>query len=164
MSFGFSCRRFFSPSRAIRVTALTLFFLLGSAAAAAEEAAQPAPEYVKFGLLRERDLTPFGFLRLDMRPAHAVWAPPGSWGVEVLLGYQNTWAMSPNVEEYLKSLPGRRRLGPAEVAPIRALPGEADLVDLELGLVDVTLHRKLADHWSVNATFSAVNHSGGAIG
>src|SRR2546422_3136813 len=49
-----------------------------------------SPEYVKFGLLRERDLTPFGFLRLDMRPAHAVWAPPGGWGVEVLLGYQNT--------------------------------------------------------------------------
>jgi len=159
--FGFSCRRLFSPSRAIRATALFFFFLLGSAAAAAEDAAQPAPEYVKFGLLRERDLTPFGFLRLDMRPAHAVWAPPGSWGVEVLLGYQNTWAMSPNVEQYLKSLPGRRRLGPADVAAIRALPGEACLVDLELGLVDVTLHRKLADHWSVNATFSAVNYSGG---
>jgi len=161
VSFAFSCRRFFSPSRRLRATALFFFFLLGSAAAAAEDAAQPAPEYVKFGLLRERDLTPFGFLRLDMRPAHAVWAPPGTWGVEVLLGYQNTWAMSPNVEQYLKSLPGRRRLGPADVAAIRALPGEAFLVDLELGLVDVTLHRKLADHWSVNATFSAVNYSGG---
>ena len=159
MSFGFGCRRLFSPSRRLRATALFLFFLLGSAAA--EDAAQPAPEYVKFGLLRERDLTPFGFLRLDMRPAHAVWAPTGGWGVEVLLGYQNTWAMSPNVEQYLKSLPGRRRLGPADVAAIRALPGEAYLVDLELGLVDVTLHRKLADHWSVNATFSAVNYSGG---
>src|SRR5712691_1369258 len=161
VSFAFSRRRFFSPSRRLRATALFFFFLLGSAAAAAEDAAQPAPEYVKFGLLRERDLTPFGFLRLDMRPAHAVWAPPGSWGVEVLLGYQNTWAMSPNVEKYLKSMPGRRRLGPADVDAIRALPGEAYLVDLELGLVDVTLHRKLADHWSVNATFSAVNYSGG---
>ena len=151
-----------SPSRTIRVTALLFFFLLGSEAAVAQDAAQPAPpEYPKLGLLRERDLTPFGFLRLDMRPAHAVWAPPGGWGVEVLLGYQNTWAMSPNVEQYLKSLPGRRRLGPADVAAIRALPGEAYLVDLELGLVDVTLHRKLADHWSVNATFSAVNYSGG---
>src|SRR5256714_12568583 len=160
MSFGFSCRRFFPPSRAIRATALTFFFLLGSAAAVAEDP-QPAPEYVKFGLLRERDLPPFGCLRLDMRPAHAVWAPTGTWGVEILLGYQNTWAMSPNVEQYLKSLPGRRRLGPADVAAIRALPGEAYLVDLELGLVDVTLHRKLADHWSVNAIFSAVNYSGG---
>jgi uncharacterized protein DUF3187 len=159
VSFGFSRRRLFSPSRRLRATALFFFFLLGSAAA--EDAAQPAPEYPKFGLLRERDLTPFGFLRLDIRPAHAVWAPLGTWGVEVLLGYQNTWAMSPNVEEYLKSLPGRRRLGPADVAAIRALPGEAYLVDLELGLIDVTLHRKLAEHWSVNATFSAVNYSGG---
>src|SRR2546426_1093487 len=144
------------------VRALFFFFLLGSAVA--EDATQPAPpEYPKFGLLRERDLTPFGFLRLDMRPAHAVWAPPGSWGVEVLLGYQNTWAMSPNVEKYLKSLPGRRRLGPADVDAIRALPGEAYLVDLELGLVDVTLHRKLADHWSVNATISGMRYSGGFL-
>jgi len=156
VSFGFSCR-FFSPSRGLRATALFFFFLLGSAAA--EDAAQP--EYLKFGLLRERDLTPFGFLRLDMRPAHAVWAPPGNWAVEVLLGYQNTWAMSPNVEQYLKSLPGRRRLGPADLAAIRALPGEAYLVDLELGLLDVALHRRLTEHWSVNATFSAVNYSGG---
>ena len=143
-------------------TAILLFFLLGSEAALAEDAAQPAPpEYPKFGLLRERDLTAFGFLRLDMRPAHAVWAPPGNWAVEVLLGYQNTWVMSPNVEEYLKSLPGRRRLGPADVAAIRALPGEAYLVDLELGLVDVALHRRLTEHWSVNAIFSGVNYSGG---
>ena len=144
------------------VRTLFFFFLLGSAVA--EDATQPAPpEYPKFGLLRERDLTPFGFLRLDMRPAHAVWAPPGSWGVEVLLGYQNTWAMSPNVEKYLKSLPGRRPLGPADVDAIRALPGEAYLVDLELGLVDVTLHRKLADHWSVNATISGMRYSGGFL-
>src|SRR5712692_5167402 len=148
-----------SLSRAIRVTAPFFFFLLGSAVA--DDAAQPAPEYVKFGLLRERDLTPFGFLRLDMRPAHAVWAPPGNWAVEVLLGYQNTWAMSPNVEEYLKSLNGRRRLGPADVAAIRALPGEAYLVDLELGVLDVAFHRRLTEHWSVNAIFSAVNYSGG---
>src|SRR5437762_3351269 len=163
MSCRFSGRRFFPPSRAIRVTALTFFFMLGSAAAAAEDAAQPVPEYVKFGLLRERDLTPFGFLRLDMRPAHAVWAPPGSWGVEVQLGYQNTWVMSPNVRDYLESLPGRRSLGPADVAAIRALPGEAYLVDLELGLVDVTLHYKLADHWSVNATISGMRYSGGFL-
>src|SRR5258706_7778220 len=155
-----SMRRLFPLSRAIRVTALS--FLLGSGAAIAEDAAQPA--FPKFGLLRERDLTPFGFLRLDMRPAHAVWAPPGNWAVEVLLGYQNTWAMSPNVEQYLKSLPGRRRLGPADLAAIRALPGEAYLVDLELGLVDVALHKRLTEHWSVNATFSGVNYSGGFFG
>ena len=37
-----------------------------------------ADERGYFGLLRARDLTPFGFLRLDMRPAHAVSAPAGT--------------------------------------------------------------------------------------
>jgi len=150
-----------SWSRAIGATAL---FFLGCGAAVADDAPQSAPqEYPKLGLLRERDLSPFGFLRLDMRPAHAVWAPVGSWGVEVLLGYQNTWVMSPNVQQYLESLPGRRRLGPADVQAIRALPGEAYLVDLELGLLDVAFHYKLAEHWSVNATLSAVRYSGGFL-
>ena len=138
----------------LRVTALFFFFLLGSEAVVAEDATQPAPqEYRKYGLLRERDLSPFGFLRLDMRPAHAVWAPPGSWGVEVLLGYQNTWVMSPNVEQYFESLPGRRHLGTADVDAIRALPGEAYLVDLELGLVDVALH------WTADRPLECQRHT-----
>ena len=153
-----------SLSRAIRVTALLVFSLLGCEAAVAQDATLPAlHEYPKFGLLRERDLSPFGFLRLDMLPAHAVWAPPGSWSVEVLLGYQNTWMLSPYVEGYLESLPGRRHLGPADVEAIRALPGEAYLVDLELGLVDVALHWTLTDHWSVNATLSGVSYRGGFL-
>jgi hypothetical protein len=114
-----------------------------------------------YGLLRTRDLTPFGFLRLDMRPAHALSGPPGNWGVEIEVGYQNTWALSPNVQNYLESLPGRRKLGPGEIQAIRDLPGEAYLVDLELGLLDVTFHRKLTDHWGVYATFSAVTYTGG---
>ena len=64
-------------------------------------------------------------------------------------------------ENYLNSLPGRRHLGPAEVQAIRNLPGEAYLVDLELGLLDLTFHRKLTDHWGIYATFSAVTYSGG---
>src|SRR5262245_65768646 len=35
-----------------------------------------------YGLLRSRDLSPFGFLRLDMRPAHAVAIDPGTWAIE----------------------------------------------------------------------------------
>ena len=38
-----------------------------------------ADESDYFGLLRARDLTPFGFLRLDMRPTHARVAPEGGW-------------------------------------------------------------------------------------
>ena len=79
-----------------------------------------------YGLLRQRDLSPFGFLRLDMRPAHAVSIEPGSWAIETEIGYQNTWALSPEVEDYFVSLEptGRRHIGPAEVAAIEALPGE----------------------------------------
>ncbi len=61
-----------------------------------------------YGMLRERDLTPFGFLRLDMRPAHAVSIEPHTFAFEMSLGYQNTWALSPNVEKYLTSIRVRR--------------------------------------------------------
>lgn len=125
-----------------------------------EESAKQAPS-THYGLLRQRDLSPFGFLRLDMRPAHAVTGPPGNWAVELELGYQNTWVMSPNVRQYLDSLPGRRALGPTEIQAIRDLPGEAYLVDLELGLLDVTFHRRFTNHWGVYAVFSGVHYSGG---
>jgi len=146
---------------------LLLLFLASSvraedAKAAGEEAPPPAlsPHY---GLLRVPDLTPFGFLRLDMRPAHAVSAPPGTWALEVELGYQNTWAMSPNVQDYLKSLPGRRKLGPTEIQAIRSLPGESYLVDMELGLLDTTLHYKMSPHWGTYATLSVVRYGGGFL-
>jgi len=76
-----------------------------------------------YGLLRSRDLTPFGFLRLDMRPAHAVAIEPGSWAFEAEVAYQNTWALSEGVEDYLVATEaqGRRDLGPSDLAAIQAL-------------------------------------------
>ena len=78
-------------------------------------AAARADESDFYGLLRSRDLTPFGFLRLHMRPAHAVAIEPGTWAFEAELGYQNTWSLSSEVEKYLTSLEaqGRRDIGPA---------------------------------------------------
>jgi len=78
-----------------------------------------------YGMLRSRDLTPFGFLRLDMRPAHAVNIETHTFAFEAELGYQNTWALSENVEKYLTSLEpsGRRRIGSAEIDAVRSLPG-----------------------------------------
>lgn len=115
------------------------------------------------GLLRARDLTPFGFLRLDMRPAHAISAPAGSWGIETELAYQNTWALSPAVESYLTSLPGRRKFGPAEAQAIRNLPGENYLVDLELAQLDVTLHYKFSSHWGGYVVLSGAAYQGGFL-
>jgi hypothetical protein len=118
-----------------------------------------------FGPLRSRDLTPFGFVRLDMRPAHAVSIEPGSWAIEAELGYQNTWALSEQVEDYLVSLEpsGRSRLGPDEVAAIRALPGENYLLDLEQALVDVTIHYKFAEHWAAYTTLGVLSFQGGFL-
>ena len=115
------------------------------------------------GLLRARDLTTFGFLRLDMRPAHAVSAPKGTWAIETELAYQNTWALSPEVEEYLSGLPARRELGPTELQAIRDLPGENYLVDLELAELDVTFHYKFAKHWGAYLIVSGVSYTGGFL-
>jgi hypothetical protein len=118
-----------------------------------------------YGLLRSRDLTPFGFLRLDMRPAHAVSIAPGTWALETEIGYQNTWALSPEVEKYLVSLEptGRRRIGPAEVQAIRDLPGENYLLDLETALYDMTFHYKLSRDWTAYAIVSAITYQGGFL-
>ena len=118
-----------------------------------------------YGLLRSRDQTPFGFLRLDMRPAHAVTIEPGSWAIETELNYQNTWALSPEVEKYLIGLEpsGRRRIGPAEVQAIEQLPGENYMLDLESATFDLTVHYKLSPHWSVYGIASAVSYQGGFL-
>ena len=122
-----------------------------------------ADERGYFGLLRARDLTPFGFLRLDMRPAHAVSAPAGTWAIETELAYQNTWALSPETEQYLDSLSGRRELGPAELQSIRDLPGENYLFDVELTELDVTFHYKFTEHWGAYLIASGVHYGGGFL-
>jgi len=118
-----------------------------------------------FGLLRSRDLSPFGFLRLDMRPAHAISIKPGTWALETEVSYQNTWALSPEVEDYLvaQEVNGRRDLTAADVQAIRDLPGENYLLDLELGLLDVTFHYKISDIWTAYVIGSAVSYQGGFL-
>jgi hypothetical protein len=117
------------------------------------------------GPLRARDLTPFGFLRLDMRPAHAVSIEPGGWALETEFASQNTWAMSPRVEDYLTGLEsgGRRALGDTELAAIRDLPGENYLVDLEMTMVDVTLHHAFTPRLSGYLITSAISYEGGFL-
>ena len=122
-----------------------------------------AAESDYLGLLRARDLTTFGFLRLDMRPAHAIHSAPGTWAVEAELAHQNTWALSSGARGYLDTLPGRRTLGPEEAEAIRALPGENYLFDMELAQLDVTLHYKFTRHWGGYLVLSGVNYSGGFL-
>ena len=124
----------------------------------------PVPEDGRFyGMLRSRDLTPFGFLRLDMRPAHALSIEPGSFALEAELGYQNTWALSENVEKYLKTLEpaGRHEMSPQLIQDIQNLPGENYLLDLESATLDVAVHYKLSRQWSAYAIATAVSYHGG---
>ena len=143
---------------AVRCCWVALLSLAAHVAGAAS-----ADEADFFGLLRARDITPFGFLRLDMRPTHALNIPAGDWGFEMELAYQNTWALSPEVEDYLGTLQGRREIGPAELDAIRALPGENYLADFELGLIDVSLQYKFSTQWAAYAVLSGVHYGGGFL-
>ncbi|HUQ08733.1 MAG TPA: DUF3187 family protein [Steroidobacteraceae bacterium] len=118
-----------------------------------------------YGMLRSRDLTPFGFLRLDMRPAHALTIEPGSFAFEAELGYQNTWALSENVEKFLKTLEpsGRRAMTPQLIQEIQDLPGENYMLDLESATLDLAVHYKLSRRWSAYAIASAVSYHGGLM-
>jgi hypothetical protein len=127
--------------------------------------AAPAIGSEFYGPLRARDLSPFGFLRLDMRPAHAVSMEPGGWALETEFASQNTWAMSPGVGSYLTGLEsgGRHTLGDADMAAIRDLPGENYLVDLDMTMVDVTLHHEFSQRLSGYLITSAVFYEGGFL-
>ena len=133
--------------------------------AAAAFAEEPPESGHFFGMLRSRDLTPFGFLRLDMRPAHALAIEPGTFAFEAELGYQNTWALSNNVEKYLKSLEpaGRRPVDAQLVQAIQSLPGENYLLDLESATLDVAMHYKLSHRWTLYAIATAVSYHGGFL-
>ena len=100
-----------------------------------------------------------------MRPAHAIAIEPGTWAIELELGYQNTWALSPEVEQYLIDLEptGRRDLGEAELQAIRDLPGENYLIDLESAALDLTFHYKISTNWTAYLIASAVSYQGGFL-
>src|SRR5262245_3383740 len=121
-------------------------------------------EWQTLGLMRVRDMTPFGIARMDMLPAHAVAATPGTFAFEVNLSYQNTWALSENVKEYLtKRGVERGEITQKDIAAIIALPGDAYLVDGEFGLVDLTLHYRASRHVGVYATIPYFTAHGGFL-
>lgn len=117
-----------------------------------------------FGLLRARDLTPFGLLRLDMLPAHTADAEAGTWTFELQYAYQNTFIMSDNARDYLESRgPDRQALTPQDAAALLALPEDAYLVDGEIGLADLIVQRRMSDYWSVYLTIPYINYGKGAF-
>jgi hypothetical protein len=161
-----------------RIALVSLLIGFGNTLAAQEQSPGPAVEAESpsaadlataadgghfYGMLRERDLTPFGFLRLDMRPAHALEIEPGTVAIEANLGYQNTWALSRDVEKYLTATEpaGRRRLGPADINAILSLPGENYLLDTEAATLDIGVHYKISGLWTVYGVLTAQSYQGG---
>lgn len=113
------------------------------------------------GLLPVRDMTLFGFRRLDMRPA-PVTASAGRPAVEFAFGYQNTWSLSPDVRGYL-SQRARSGFTDVDVEHLRAMPGEHYLADMEMALLDVTLRYPLTDRLDAYAMVSAAQLTAGRM-
>jgi len=138
----------------------------GSPAEAGERpATEPIPlEWRTLGLMRIQDMTPFGLGRLDMLPAHSVPAAPGTYAFELNVSYQNTWALSDNVRDYLEERGVRRgTVGAAAAADILALPGEVFLVDGEFAVVELTLHYRASRHLGLYATLPWFDLQGGFL-
>lgn len=116
------------------------------------------------GLLRARDLTAFGLLRLDMLPAHTADAEVGTWTLEVQYAYQNTFILSDNVRDYLESRNiGRQPLRAEDAQAILDLPGEAYYIDGEVGLADLVVQRRLSEYWSAYLSVPYIRYGKGAL-
>lgn len=121
-------------------------------------------EWSHVGLLRARDLTPFGLLRLDMLPAHTADAEAGTWTFELQYAYQNTFVLSKNVRRYLEGRNiGRRSLRPQDADAILALPGDAYYFDGEVGMADLIVQRRINDYWSAYLTVPYIRYGQGAL-
>lgn len=121
-------------------------------------------QYSHVGLLRARDLTPFGLLRLDMLPAHTADAEAGTWTFEIQYAYQNTFIMSDNVRDYLEARDvGRIPLRAEDAAAIMMLPGDAYYIDGEVALADLIVQRRLSEYWSAYLTIPYIHYGRGAF-
>jgi hypothetical protein len=155
-----ACLAFHRAARACLAACYGALLALAPSAAAGLD---PGAEREFFGLLRVRDLTPFGFRRLDMRPSQAAFAPANAASLEADLGYQNTFTLSRNVERYLRERPQRGPLTQADATAIRALDGEAYLVDLELALFDIAFNYKVSERVSTYAVLTGAAYNGGIL-
>lgn len=138
--------------------ALLLILVLTVAPLGAEE------KWQTLGLLRVRDMTPFGINRLDFLPPHAVSSPPGTFAIELNYTHQNTWALSHNVREYLEERHRlRSEISPKDIQAIFELPGEAYLVDGEFDLLDLTLHYRFSPHFGAYLEIPYYSFDGGFL-
>jgi hypothetical protein len=131
--------------------------------AAAPVATPAAGATELLGPLRIRDMTPFNLLRLDMLPAHAVTAAPGTWAIETNLSYTNTFVMSDNVNRYLEARGTPGPLTRTDVDAILALGEDAYYVDGEFGLLDLGFHYAWTRRASIYVSIPVYDFSGGLL-
>jgi hypothetical protein len=118
----------------MRAAALACTVLL---CATAHTESRPEP-----GILRARDLSPFGLQRLDMRPTDMSERPVGRWTLELQAAYQNTFAMSDDALDYLqRRQAGRLPLRTEDARALLAAPHDSYYVDVEVGVLDIILQR-----------------------
>jgi hypothetical protein len=117
------------------------------------------------GLLRARDLSAFGLLRLDMLPAHTADAEVGAWTFGAQYSYQNTFILSDNVRGHLqaRNVGERTPLTSQDAAAILALPDDAYFVDAEIGLADLIVQHRVSRYWSFYITIPYINYGEGAL-
>jgi hypothetical protein len=116
------------------------------------------------GLLRARDLSPFGLLRLDLLPAHTADAKAGTWTFEVQYAYQNTFVLSENARDYLEGRNiGRQPLRAQDAEAILDLPGDAYYIDGEVGLADLIVQRRMNEYWSAYLTVPYISYGDGVF-
>jgi hypothetical protein len=138
--------------------------LLGLSALLAAPPARGEEDWFHLGLVRVRDLTPFGITRLDMLPPHSVASTPGTWAIETNFSYQNTFVLSDNVAEYLRQRGGGRvDVTQDDIRTLLDSGEDVYLIDGELGLADLTLHYRFDSHWGTYVTLPVLYLDGGFL-
>lgn len=145
-----------SPRLTMRTLALACSVFL-FALARAEPSSDP-------GILRARDLTPFGMQRLEMRPTDMSERPIGQWTIELQTAYQNTFAMTDEVHDYLQRRGmGRIPLRAQDASALLAMPHDSFYVDAEIGVLDLIVQRRFDQHFTVFFELPYVHYGQGKL-
>lgn len=116
------------------------------------------------GILRIRDLAPFGLQRLDMRPTDMSDGPIGQWSIELQAAYQNTFVMSDDVRRYLQHRgTGRMPLRAEDARTLLSAGHDSYYVDVEVGVVDMIFQRRLTRQFAAFVEVPYVHYGEGKL-
>jgi hypothetical protein len=140
----------------MRTAVLALITALAATPMAAEE-----PEYVLFGPMRIRDMSPIALLRLDMMPAHAVDPAGAPGGVELSYSRSNIFILSDAAKAYLETRTATGPITRDEAEDMLDLGSDIFIFDGEVSVTNFTIHRVLSDSLQVSLTIPHHSYTGG---